>query len=81
MNMKTNGHTTLKKGMSVIYRGSWGHDASKETTIESIELCESEDEKYGELVDEVLVEDIRRSVVDLADGHWAYGWQIEELIG
>lgn len=79
--MKTNGHTTLKKGMSVIYRGSWGHDAPKETTVEYIELCPIENCKYGDEVDEVLVEDIRRSVVDLADGHWAYGWQIEELIG
>lgn len=79
--MKTNGHTTLKKGMKVIYRGSWGHDAPKETTVEYIELCDCEDCKYGDEVDEVLVEDIHRSVVDLADGHWAYGWQIEELIG
>ena len=79
--MRTNGHTTLKKGMKVIYRGSWGTDAPKETTVEYIELCEDEHEKYGEPVDEVAVEDIKRCCVDLSDGHWAYGYQITEIIG
>ena len=79
--LKTNGHTTLKKGMSIIYRGSWGHDAPKKTEVEFIELCEYEGCKYGDEVDEVAIEDIRRSTFDLADGHWAYGWQIIEIIG
>lgn len=79
--MRTNGHNTLKVGMKVIYRGCWGMDAPKETIVEDIELCEQEHEKYGELVDEVPVEDIKRCCVDLADGHWAYGYQITEIIG
>lgn len=79
--MKTNGNNKIKEGMKVIYRGSWGHDEPKETTIKDIELCDSEDSKYGTRVQEAAVEDIRRCVLDLADGHWCYGWQVEELIG
>lgn len=79
--MKTNGHKTLKTGMKVVYRGSWGHDAPKETVVEAIELCENEGEKYGELVDEVAVADIDRSTFSLADYHWCYGYQIVEIIG
>ena len=79
--MKANGHTTLKIGMKVIYRGSWGYDAPSETTVEYIELCDMEGCKYGEPVDEVSVEDVHRCCVDLTNGHWAYGYQIDEIIG
>ena len=79
--MKTNGNPTLKIGMSIIYRGAWGVDEPKETKVESIELCETEDEKYGEPVNEVSVQNIHRSTFILADGHWCYGWQITEIIG
>jgi hypothetical protein len=79
--MKTNGHTILKTGMKVVYRGCWGQAAPKETTVNYIELCEDEHEKYGEPVDEVAVQDIKRCCIDLADGHWAYGYQITEIIG
>lgn len=79
--MKTNGHKTLKKGMSVIYRPSWGHDAPVKVKVEYIELCDCEDAKYGVPVDEVAIEDIRRSTFDLDNGHWAYGFQIDEILG
>jgi hypothetical protein len=49
--------------------------------VEYIELCEDEHEKYGEPVDEVAVQDIKRCCIDLSDGHWAYGYQITEIIG
>ena len=78
--MKTNGIKKIKVGMTVIYRGSWGHDAPKEAKIEAMELCESENEKYGEQVDEVAIEDIRRTTFDLNDEHWCYGWQVDEVI-
>lgn len=78
--METNGHKTIKVGMKVVYRGSWGHDAPKETTIEYIELCEN-GEKYGEPMSEVSVKDIKNCTFDLADGHWAYGYQITKIIG
>ena len=66
--MKTNGHTTLKIGMKVIYRGSWGYDAPSETAVEYIELCDMEGCKYGEPVDEVAVNDIKRCCVLSAVG-------------
>lgn len=78
--MKTNGHATLKKGMEVIYRPSWGYDAPVKTTVEYIELCDMEGCKYGSPVDEVAIEDIRRSTFDLSNGHWAYGYQIDEIL-
>lgn len=72
--LKTNGHKTVKVGMKVKYRGCWGHDAIEEVTIEGMELCENEGEKYGEPVDEVNVEDLHRCTLDLDNEHWAYGW-------
>lgn len=77
----TNGHTTLKVGMKVRYRGSWGSGGVEEVTIESIDLCDCEGCKYGEMVEEVSVYDIRRCCVDLDNGHWAYGYQIIEILG
>lgn len=79
--MNTNGNKTVKVGMTVVYRGSWGHDAPKRTEIESMELCDCEGSKYGEPVSEIDIKDIRRTTFDLADGHWCYGYQITEVIG
>lgn len=78
--MKTNGNQTIKIGMTVVYRGSWGHDAPKEAVVESIELCECEGAKYGDPVDEVAIADVERSTFDLSDGHWCYGFQVDEVI-
>ena len=71
---------TIKNGSKVIYRGSWGQAAPKETTIEGIELCEQEGDKYGKPVDEVSMTDVKRCCFDLADGHWCYGYQIVKVI-
>lgn len=79
--MKTNGNQTIKIGMTVVYRGSWGHDAPKEAVVEGIELCEQPYEKYGDPVDEVAIADVERSTFDLSDEHWCYGYQIVEVIG
>lgn len=67
---------TLKVGDRVTYRGSWGQGAPKEATIESIEYCQNAGDKYGIATDEVYVDDVERSVFDLSDGHWCYGFQI-----
>lgn len=74
--MNTNGCKTLKVGQSVTYRGGWGKDDPKDVKVIGIELCQQEHEKYGTPVKEVNVEDIPRSVFDLDDGHWCYGYQI-----
>lgn len=79
--MNTNGNEIVKIGTKVMWRGGWGHDAPKEATIKYIELCESENCKYGDPVSEVSVEDLHRCCVGLDNGHWAYGDQITEIIG
>ena len=79
--MKTNGINIVKVGMQVNYRGSWGTGPLKTATIIGIELCESEHEKYGIATEQVYAKDLRRCCVDLSDNHWAYGYQIEEILG
>lgn len=79
MNAKQN--QIVKVGMKVKYRGCFGSGPVTEATIEYIELCESEHEKYGEPVSEVSVKDLRRCCLDLSDGHWAYGYQVVGIIG
>ena len=79
--LKTNGHKTVKVGMKVGYRGCFGSGPYEEVTIEGIELCEDEHEKYGEIVDEVDANDLYRCCLDLDNGHWAYGYQVERIIG
>ena len=78
--MKTNGNKTIKVGTKVTYRGSWGHGPIKEATIQGIEICDCEYAKYGTPVSEASVEDIRRCVFGLNDGHWAYGDQLVEIL-
>lgn len=79
--LKTNGYNLVKEGMKVMYRGCFGMDAPKEAVLTGIELCEDEHEKYGTPVMSVRAEDLYRCCVDLSDGHWAYGYQITEILG
>ena len=67
---------TLKIGSKVQYRGAWGIESAKVTTIEGIELCD-EGEKYGTPIDEVTDDILLNCTFDLADGHWCYGHQID----
>ena len=78
--MEANGNTHIKVGMTVVYRGGWGHDAPKEAKITSMELCECEGDKYGDPVKEAPVTEIERCVFDLNDGHWCYGYQIDSIV-
>ena len=67
---------TLKVGSKVMWRGSWGVELPKETTIEGIQLCENGD-KYGFDVEECSESNYTDCVFDLANGHWCYGHQID----
>lgn len=65
----------LKVGDVVIWRGSWGNDLPKEVKVTCIE------------VNDINVSSIewvnsgnRSVVVDLDNGHWAYGFQIQKKI-
>ena len=80
MDMKTNGKMSVKVGQKVKYRGNFGSGPIEVVTLESIELCEDEHEKYGTPVDEVDVWDLNRCCVCLDNGHWAYGYQIVEIL-
>ena len=71
----------LKEGDKVKWRGGWGADAPKEAIVESMELCK-EGSKYGKPVKSVdwgTVKGGRRVVVNLDNGHWAYGDQLSEI--
>ena len=65
----------LKVGDEVIWRGSWGKDLPKVVKVTCIE------------VNDINVSSIewvnsgnRSVVVDLDNGHWSYGFQIQKKI-
>lgn len=66
----------IKIGDQVMWRGAWGTEEVKLATLTRIELCEEERMKSGEAVQEVDEKDLRRCVVGLDNGHWAYGFQL-----
>ena len=69
----------LKIGDKVMWRGTWGRDMAKEATISGIEIgCG--DTKNGREVSSVSWDTIKKGgvVVDLDNGHWAYGHQLDE---
>ena len=61
---------TLKIGDSVI--SPYGI-----SNISNITLTEKSGNKYGLEVDEVYINLLDRTVVDLDDGHWVYGKQLD----
>ena len=61
----------LKLGDEVIWRGSWGKDLPKEVKVTCIEINDINVSSIG--WDKVESRDV---VVDLDNGHWAYGFQI-----
>ena len=65
----------LKVGDVVIWRGSWGNDLPKEVKATCIEVNEIN-------VSSVEWDNInnRDVVVDLDNGHWAYGFQIAKKV-
>jgi len=50
------------------------HGTSK---IKKIELCEKPGEKYGIPVKRVFTNLLDRVIIDLENGHWTYGDQID----
>lgn len=71
--------TKLKKGDTVIWRGSWGRDIPQEAIVDCIEVnCEV---GYGIEVNSVHWSNVndRSVVVDLNNGHWAYGFQLSQI--
>lgn len=69
----------IKIGSKVSYKGAWGTQPEKMVTIEGIEHCKREGDKYGTSVKEIpwVMKDY--GVYNLSDGHWCYGYQIVSL--
>ncbi len=69
----------LKVGDKVLWRGGFGTNAPREAVVARIEAgCQG---KYGYMVPEVSWDEVRAGgvVVDLKEGPWAYGDQLEPL--
>jgi len=74
--------TKLTVGDKVMWRGSWGKDQPKEVIIEDIEICR-EGCKNGRPIKSVdwdTVKEGRKIVVNLDNGHWAYGNQLTQIL-
>lgn len=70
----------LKVGDKVMWRGNFGSGPPKMATVESIEIC-PEGSKNGRSVGSVLWSAVktRRVVIDLDNGHWCYGTQVDKV--
>jgi len=69
----------LKIGSEVMWSGGWGSQAPVPVTVTRIEKnCEG---GYGDFCDEIPWSecDERNVVVDLDNGHWAYGYQLKPM--
>lgn len=59
-----------------MWRGACGQEIPRAVTVESIEICMPGESDGGKLVDEAYWSERENFVVDLDNGHWAYGYQI-----
>ena len=70
----------IKIGSKVMYRGSFGMGCPEKVTIESIDMCEEEGDKYGDAVESIDWDMKNYGCFTLSNGHWCYGWQIDLLL-
>ena len=70
----------IKIGSKVMYRGSFGMGCPEKVTIESIDMCEKEGDKYGDAVDSIDWDMKNYGCFTLSNGHWCYGRQIDLLL-
>ena len=73
----------LRIGDRVCWRNAWGSQPPVTAVVEGIEINCGGRRKYGDLVEEVSWEEVKKGgvVVSLTNGHWAYGYQITEEKG
>lgn len=69
----------LRVGDKVEWRGAWGSNAPALAEVTGIEILDGTDTKYGLDTDKVSWDAANRIVVDLDNGHWAYGSQISPV--
>ena len=70
----------IKIGSKVMYRGLFGMGCPEKVTIESIDMCEKEGDKYGDAVDSIDWGMKNYGCFTLSNGHWCYGEQIDSLL-
>ena len=70
----------IKIGSKVIYRGNFGMGCPEKVTIESIDMCEKEGDKYGDAVESIDWDMKNYGCFTLSNGHWCYGEQIDLLL-
>ena len=70
----------IKIGSKVMYRGLFGMGCPEKVTIESIDMCEKEGDKYGNAVESIDWDMKNYGCFTLSNGHWCYGGQIDLLL-
>ena len=70
----------IKIGSKVMYRGNFGMGCPEKVTIESIDMCEEEGDKYGDAVESIDWDMKNYACFTLSNGHWCYGGQIDSLL-
>ena len=70
----------IKIGSKVMYRGLFGMGCPEKVTIESIDMCEKEGDKYGDAVESIDWDMKNYGCFTLSNGHWCYGEQIDLLL-
>lgn len=70
----------IKIGSKVMYRGLFGMGCPEKVTIESIDMCEKEGDKYGDAVESIDWDMKNYGCFTLSNGHWCYGRQIDLLL-
>ena len=68
----------LKIGDKIKYRPRFGRGIPVEAVVTAMEYCE-DGGKYGEPIDDYCG-DKDYLVINLDDGHWAYGYQIDRVV-
>ena len=70
----------IKIGSKVMYRGLFGMGCPEKVTIESIDKCKKERDKYGDAVESIDWDMKNYGCFTLSNGHWCYGEQIDLLL-
>ena len=78
--MKTSIFNTriIRKGSQVLYRGSWGRDGQRIAEVIAIEQTQGPNEKYGDEVDAVTLDD--HYVLTLNNAHCCYSYQVDGIV-
>jgi hypothetical protein len=73
-------NSNLKVGNSVYWSGGFGNDTPKIAKVLSIQWCEV-GSKYGDKQSNIEWNRVnsRQVVLDLDNGHWCYGTQVEQV--